>query len=579
MVVHYFLASSPTIVCWSLTAMKSAFFLPLVSLAVAVSAQGKPNFVFILADDQDYELGSLDYMPLLKQHIAQQGTAFDRHHVTTAQCCPSRATLWTGKATHNTNVTDVELPNGGYGKFTQMGLNEKYLPVFLSAAGYSNFYVGKWMNGMDSLTYGLTKTMQYMKGWTSSDILLAPNVYWYYDALMRRDKGSNKSYKGQYSTDVIRDKGLAYIDEAHATGKPFFVGIAPIGPHEHVPALGDAEKIPESAERHKDLFPNATVPRTDNFNPSVASGGGWVLGLDRQSEDNVAFNDRFYRRRLQALQAVDELVEAVVKKLEDLQLLDNTYIIYTSDNGYHIGQHRLQPGKGCAYETDVHVPMFIRGPGVKVGGRVTVPTTHIDVLPTIFSLAGIPLRDDFDGTPMPLAQIPSSADSRPEHVGIEFWGDVDQEGEYGGSDDRPLNTYKSLRILSEGDYSLSYTVWCSGDYELYDMTLDGVQMNNLIPASGLVANATIEIGGQQYSAQNVWDRLDAVVQAVKRCIGSECIKPWATLHPQGDVKTLAEAMAPKYDDFYSGQVKMKFNECIVSYQIDNEGELPKPFPG
>ncbi|KAH7102237.1 alkaline-phosphatase-like protein [Auriculariales sp. MPI-PUGE-AT-0066] len=518
----------------------------------------KPNFVFILSDDQDYEMGSLDYMPLLKKHITQHGTSFERHFVTTAQCCPSRSSLWTSKATHNTNVTDVHAPNGGWQKFVKMGWNERYLPIWLSQE-YNTYYTGKFQNGMAVNTYGKDKEHAYMKGWTSFSWTL--------------------TYIRQYSTDVIRDKGLKYINDAHKAGKPFFVGIAPVGPHVRTQAGKGEEHTPQPAKRHEHMFPNATVPRTPNFNPAKASGGGWVQKLERQSAENVASNDLFYRRRLQALQAVDELVEAVVQRLEKLKLLDNTYIFFSSDNGFHIGQHRLQPGKGCAYETDVHVPMMIRGPGVKAGERVMVPTTHIDVVPTIFSLAGITLRNDFDGTPMPLGQIGSDGDprARHEHVGIEFWGDVASEGKFSHRDGKPVNTYKSLRIISDGDYSLSYTVWCTGDHELYDMSSDHTQMHNLVSSNGPAADAIIQVGGQRYPVKKVRDRLDAVVQAVKRCEGAACIKPWATLHPQGDVKTLRDAMAAKYDLFYDNQVKMKFDKCMAAYHPSNEGALPAAF--
>lgn len=141
--------------------------------------------------------------------------------------------------------------------------------------------------------------------------------------------------------------------------------------------------------------------------------------------------DHYYRRRLQALASVDDLIDTVFAKLEELDLLDNTYVIYTTDNGYHIGQHRLQPGKTTCYEEDVNIPMYIRGPGVPKKETVYYPTTHTDVVPTIFKLAGIPLRPEFDGAPMPVTRdIPAV---KHEHVGIEFWGGNLQEGEHGGS--------------------------------------------------------------------------------------------------------------------------------------------------
>lgn len=158
----------------------------------------------------------------------------------------------------------------------------------------------------------------------------------------------------------------------------------------------------------------------------------------------VDYNDYFYRSRLRALQGVDELVDNLVKRLEKSDKWDNTYIIYTSDNGFHIGQHRLPPGKTCGYEEDIRVPLFIRGPGIPEGHVQDSVTTHIDLAPTIFDLAGIPPRSDFDGTAIPLT---SDFDGlRHEHVTVEFWGMAVMEGTFGGIG-KFSSTIVSVRVL------------------------------------------------------------------------------------------------------------------------------------
>jgi arylsulfatase A-like enzyme len=113
----------------------------------------RPNIVFILSDDQDVHLNSLDYMPHLKQHLLDQGTFFSRHYCTIALCCPSRVNLWTGRAGHNTNVTDVSPPYGGYPKFISQGLNDKWLPVWLQQSGYNTYYTGKLFNAHSVQNY------------------------------------------------------------------------------------------------------------------------------------------------------------------------------------------------------------------------------------------------------------------------------------------------------------------------------------------------------------------------------------------------------------------------------------------
>jgi N-acetylglucosamine-6-sulfatase len=146
----------------------------------------------------------------------------------------------------------------------------------------------------------------------------------------------------------------------------------------------------------------------------------------------ISYNDDFYRARLQALQAVDELIEGVVSRLSDYGILENTYIIYTTDNGYHISQHRLAPGKECGFEEDINIPLVIRGPGVPVG-EADIVTAHTDLAPTILKLAGGNYkRSDLDGSPIPLNEnnLEEAKSDRQEHVNVEFWGRSIPEGIY-----------------------------------------------------------------------------------------------------------------------------------------------------
>ena len=174
-------------------------------------------------------------------------------------------------------------------------------------------------------------------------------------------------------------------------------------------------------------------------------------------------------------------------KLEEHNMLDNTYIFYTSDNGFHIGQHRLAPGKRCPYEEDVSVPFVVRGPGVPKNATVDWVTSHTDVAPTLVELAGAQGPGDFDGVPMPLdgtgsdsaaaAGMDQKNDGKKawEHVGIEHWGEADMKTDYLNSS--TVNTYKAVRVIGDG-YSLYYAVWCDGDHELYDMSVSIVLSNN-----------------------------------------------------------------------------------------------------
>jgi len=277
------------------------------------------------------------------------------------------------------------------------------------------------------------------------------------------------------------------------------VGATGFTPPDNKDSLDDIRMTaPIPAERHKHLFPDVKVPRTPNFNPDKASGVSWIKRLPQLTEKVVEYNDGFYRARLQALQAVDELIESIVNRLEAHGILDNTYIIYTTDNGFHISQHRLNPGKECGYEEDINIPLIIRGPDVGVGEEANIVTAHTDLAPTILKIArGDWKRGDFDGSPIPLTSESLKKETRPrhrqEHVNVEFWGRAIPEGLYGfdvdegkmGMSDIAFqdvdtkrgtvsygvnNTYKALRIIGE-EYSLYYSVWCTNEHELYDLTV------------------------------------------------------------------------------------------------------------
>lgn len=251
-------------------------------------------------------------------------------------------------------------------------------------------------------------------------------------------------YEGQHTSDIIASKAYGFLEDAVKETKPFFLTIAPVAPHANVRIDrldGDIEDIvaeftpPIPAERHAHLFKGVKVPRTENFNPEKPSGVNWVKNLPRQSQENIDFNDHFYRERLRALQAVDEIVDGVITRLGEYGILDNTFVVYSADNGYHIGQHRLQPGKECGFEEDINIPLVIRGPGVPENITTEIVTTHTDLAPTFLGLTGAPLRPDFDGEAIPLSKvgIAEAGLNRHEHVNVEYWGFGLSEGKDWGS--------------------------------------------------------------------------------------------------------------------------------------------------
>ncbi|KXJ91234.1 alkaline-phosphatase-like protein [Microdochium bolleyi] len=579
----------------------------------------RKNIVVILTDDQDLTMGSAEYMPLLKEHIVQKGITYRNHFTSTAICCPSRVSLWTGKLPHNTNVTDVSPPHGGYPKFVARGLNENYLPVWLQAAGYATYYVGKLFNAHNTRNYA----SPYPAGWTGSDFLLDPGTYSYLNPIFQRGTEEPVHHKNEHTAELTAAKALGFLEDAlaarqkegegegeDAEEKPFFLAVAPIAPHSNIERKGGSSKgststplmtEPIPLPRHEKLFDGVQIPRTENFNPDKPSSVSWVSRLPRFNDSSVAYLDHFYRQRLRSLQSVDELVESIVHKLQVTGALEDTYIIYSSDNGYHIGQHRLPPGKECAFEEDIRVPLYIRGPGVKEGYEEKGVTGHVDLAPTVLEMAGVEMREDFDGRPVPIvrAQGPGAATAtaaasadektelaerrRQEHAAVEFWGIALAEGESGGFDGEgklgmPDNTYKALRVLGD-DYDMLYSVWCNNEHELYDIKYDAGQVRNLYPKNppfrgkpGDAIDPDIGYPVNDSKRRQVINRLDALMMVLKSCRGSSCTHPWSVLHPDDEgVRTLSDALDARFDTFYEQQAKVSFSRCDLGYLIDAEG--------
>ncbi|UKZ49871.1 hypothetical protein TrVGV298_004124 [Trichoderma virens] len=523
----------------SRTILASSWLLSAILRADA--APSRPNIVFILTDDQDNHMGSLQHMPSLQKHLVHQGTTFERHYCSTAICCPSRVSLWTGQLAHNTNVTNVNPPWGGYPKFVQNGYNDHHLALWLQQSGYNTYYVGKLFNAHTIYNYDSPP----VSGYTQSNFFLDPFTYQYYNVSTSKNGAPPTNPVGKYSTDIVAESANEFLDHA---------------------------LLDDVAERHEGLFPEYKIPRTPNFNPDSPSGVNWVSKLPKLNDTILDYNDEYQRKRLRSLQAVDEIVESVVARLDQAGVLEDTFIFYTSDNGYHIGQHRLHPGKTCGFETDINVPLVVRGPGVPAQRVTQAPSSHIDLAPTILQIAGIGIGDKkFDGAPIDI--YGNETESRSEHAAVEFWGFGLAESIFGRETGVPIyvnNTYKGLRIEAE-NYGFYYSVWCNNEKELYDMKTDPGQLHNLLSSRESRINATINISGKQRPLGKVVDRLDALMMVLKSCKQQSCVHPWKSLHPLGDVQNLHDALSTEYDEFYSEQVKVSFTNCEGGYIVESEG--------
>lgn len=370
---------------------------------------------------------------------------------------------------------------------------------------------------------------------------------------------------------------LGYLDDAATHSEPFFIAVAPVAPHSNMAGEGTKQSdLPRYAERHAGLFLDYKIPRTANFNPDVPSGVSWVRELPKLNQTLIDYHDEFQRSRLRALQSVDEMVGALVESLEKKNLMDNTYIIYTTDNAFHLSQHRLPPGKECPFEEDIHIPLIIRGPGVPRGDTAGVVSSHTDLTPTILKLAsgGIDERPDLDGSPLPLTAqtLANPTTTSGEHVNVEFWGTGFLEGKFGSpfadSAATSNNTYKALRLIGP-DYNILYTVWCTGEREFYDVARDPAQMHNYFDPSHAALQVHYQLLERPF--KQVTNRLDALLMVTKSCRGKGCREPWGVLHPGGNVGDLAGALHERFDAFYESQPRVDFASCVQGHVVAEEG--------
>lgn len=219
----------------------------------------------------------------------------------------------------------------------------------MQEAGFNTYYVGKLWNFHTVENYNAP----YARGFNGSDFLLDPFTYQYWNAKISHNEEKPVSYAGQYSTDVIAEKALAWLNEALEQEDPFFLTVSPIAPHSNwvIDTERDLSYLeePKSAPRHQHLFSDYVIPRDESFNKPIEGAASWVGELPPLNETLIEYHDHYQRQRLRALQSVDEMLASLVDVLAASGQLENTYIFYTTDNGYHLSQHRMKPGKECGY--------------------------------------------------------------------------------------------------------------------------------------------------------------------------------------------------------------------------------------
>ncbi len=400
----------------------------------------RPNIVLVLSDDQRWDL--MQYLPITTSRLSNRSVRFTNAFASTPLCCPSRASILTGRYAHNHGVLQNGLPNGGATKFNATAT----MAVWLQQSGYRTGFVGKYLNDYVKLAPAV------QPGWTVWQAFFSDDGVFYNYKFS--ENGVERLFGGatqDYSTDVVKDKAMAFIEGTPLT-QPFFLLFAPVAPH--------APAIP--AQRDIGTFASLPPWRPPAYNEAdVSDKPFWIRQLPLISSTTSASSDALHQRQVESLQALDRAVGAILDTLGRLGRLSNTYIIYTSDNGLSWGEHRWVDSKACVYEECVRVPLWVAGPGIT--GR---PDGHlvenIDLAPTILELAGVAPQAPVDGRSLVPLLANGSAPWRTE-VLLEYLGS--------GSS---ANDFSAVRTSG-----YVYAEYANGDRELYDLTVDPFQMTNV----------------------------------------------------------------------------------------------------
>jgi N-acetylglucosamine-6-sulfatase len=402
----------------------------------------RPSIVLINTDDQRPE--TLAKMPTVQRRLMNQGITFPNAFVVNPECCPSRASTFTGLYSHNTGVYRDQPPHGGMKSFVSHGNESSTIATWLRDDGYTTALMGKYLNG-----YKGTRVPPGWDNWTAFNVPHSGKGHYYnYDLNINGKLKSFGKRRKDYSTDVLTRRADSFI---HNTNGPLFLYWAPSAPHK--PAV--------PAHRYAHALSHLPKWRPKSYNERGISDKPKWAQFDRLSKRERQAIDETRLDQYRTLLSVDDSVGNIVNALKDTGRLDNTLIIFTSDNGFLWGEHRLD-GKQTPWEESIRVPFIFRYDPITQNTASTDPNLvlNIDLAPTIADLANVN-TPSVDG--QSILDLLSGDTWRTQFL-IEH-----MEGRYS-----PAPTYCALRTQTE-----MYSVYKTGDRELYDLTKDPLELHNL----------------------------------------------------------------------------------------------------
>jgi N-acetylglucosamine-6-sulfatase len=430
----------------------------------------RPNIVFVLTDDLSFDL--LPYMPEV-QALQRDGMSFSNYFVSDSLCCPSRSSIFTGDFPHDTGVFTNVGRDGGIRAFYLHDDEDHTFNLALQRAGYQTAMMGKYLNGYLQPKQSPVSDTYIPPGWNEWDV--AGDAYSEFDYDLNED-GTIQHYgdaPDDYLTHVLTLRADDFIRREADAENPFFLEVATFAPHRpYTPA-----------PRYADAFPGLQAPEPPNFDRLPENPPDWLLGHGPLTPDQITEINTVFQKRVEAVQSVDDLIASVEQTLAAKGILDDTYIVFSSDNGLHTGEYRLMPGKLTAYDTDIHVPLVVAGPGVPADSSTDAMTENIDLAKTFTEIGGTTLPSDGHSL-LDLLHGADPTDWRDailvEHHGPSVGPDNPDAQSF---DTGNPTTYEAVRTP---DYL--YVEYADGEREFYDLRTDPYELDNIageLPATEL----------------------------------------------------------------------------------------------
>jgi len=433
--------------------------------APTVQSRNRPNIVFVLTDDLSTNL--LQFMPHVLA-MQRQGLTFKDYFVSDSLCCPSRSSIFTGNFPHDTGIYSNVGKHGGFDQFYARGEEQHTFANALRRAGYRTAMMGKYLNGyMGGTGLPAVAPATYVPpGWTRWDV-----AGWGYPEFnyVLNQNGGLQSYGDQpsdYLTDVLARNAVDFINNSTAAQQPFFLEVATFAPH--------SPFVP--APRNANDFPGVNAPEPPSFNTLPINPPAWLAGHPPLGPDDVATINRDFRKRAQSVEAVDDMIGQIEATLAADHVQGNTYLVFSSDNGLHMGEYRLMPGKMTAFDTDIHVPLIVDGPGVPAGSSTDAMAENIDLAKTFTAIGGTTLPSDGHSLLALLHGVAPLGWRNAilvEHQGPDLHrSDPDFQSPLSGNPP----SYEAMRT-----HDFLYVEYKDGGREYYELRTDPFELDNLAP--------------------------------------------------------------------------------------------------